>query len=117
MNNAFKKTLCQLVTVALVMAPFSSGQASMISTEQVNSTAAIQLDRDVVTSYLGRAETVSQFQANGLDTQKAVERVAAMSNDEVHSLAGQVNAVPAGGDGLVAVILVVFFIWYFAFRR
>jgi hypothetical protein len=40
-----------------------------------------------------------------------------MTDAEVGTLAGQINAVPVGGDGIVALVLVVFFIWYFAFRR
>jgi hypothetical protein len=83
----------------------------------VNTAATVQVDRNLVSSYLSRAQTVSEFQAVGLDTQTALDRVAAMTDDEVSTLAGQINAVPAGGDGLVALVLVVFFIWYFAFRR
>jgi hypothetical protein len=60
---------------------------------------------------------VSELQALGLDAQVAIDRVAAMTDDEVSTLAGKISAVPAGGDGLIALVLVVFFIWYFAFRK
>ena len=52
-----------------------------------------------------------------MDPQAARDRVAALTDEGVHTLAGKVNAVPAGGEGLVLLILVIFFIWYFAFRR
>ena len=60
---------------------------------------------------------MNELQNLGLDAQTAKDRVDAMTNDEVSTLAGKIVAAPAGGDGLVLLILVVFFIWYFAFRR
>lgn len=117
MNTIFKATICRFLAIALMMIPFQTGQASMIGTDQVHAASTVQVDRNTVVSYLNRAETAGQFQALGLDTQTALDRVAMMSDDEVKTLAGKVNAVPAGGDGLIAIILVVFFIWYFAFRR
>ena len=117
MNSAFKKMMCRFLAVALITLPFQTGQASMIGTEQVSAAATVQANRSLVLNHLNRAQTVSEFQALGLDAQQARDRVAAMSDEEVGNLAGQINAVPAGGDGLVALILVVFFIWYFAFRR
>lgn len=117
MNSAFKKMICRFLAVALMTLPFQTGQASMIGTDQVNTATTVQLDRSLVVNFLSRSQTVSEFQAMGLDTQTAIDRVAAMTDDEVGTLAGKINAVPAGGDGLVVLILVVFFIWYFAFRR
>lgn len=117
MHSTFKKMLCRFLAVALITLPFQTGQASMIGTDQVTAAAAVQADRNLVSTYLSRSQTVSEFQALGLDAQAARDRVASMTDEEVRGLAGQINAVPAGGDGLIAVILVVFFIWYFAFRR
>lgn len=116
MNSTFKKLLCRFLAVALITLPFQTGQASMIGTDQVNAAATVQADRNMVSSYLSRAQTVSEFQALGLDAQDARDRVASMTDAEVSTLASQIHAVPAGGDGLVLLILVVFFIWYFAFR-
>ena len=54
----------------------------------------------------------------GIDAQTAQNRVASMTDDEVGTLAGKIHAMPAGADGgLALIILIVFFIWYFAFRR
>lgn len=117
MNSAFKKLICRFLAVALITLPFQTGQASMIGTDQVNVASTVQIDRSLVVSHLSRSQTVTEFQALGMDAQTAIDRVAAMTDDEVSSLAGKITAVPAGGDGLVVLILVVFFIWYFAFRR
>ena len=120
MKSTLTSMICRVLVIAMMMLPFQTGQASMIGADQANSaatTATVQLDRDVVVNFLSRAQTAEQFQSLGLDAQAAKDRVAAMTDAEVSVLAGKVSAVPAGGDGLVLLIFVVFFIWYFAFRR
>ncbi len=117
MVSALKNITCRFLAIALMMLPFQTGQAKMIGMDQVNSAAAAQVDRNVVLSHLSRSQVVNELQTLGVDAQAAKDRVAAMTDDEVSALAGKINAVPAGGDGLIALILVVFFIWYFAFRR
>ena len=117
MKLVLRNLINYILVVALIMAPFQSGQASMISTDQVATAASAQAERMTVTNLLNRAETISELQSLGLDAKATTDRLAAMTDEEVHTLVGQVNAVPVGGDGLIALILVVFFIWYFAFRR
>jgi hypothetical protein len=121
MSTTFKMMLCRVLAVAMLLLPFHTGQAAMIGADQVNAVSAAQqvasAERVLVVDFLNRAQTVSEFQSLGLDHQSAVQRVAAMSDAEVATLAGKINAMPAGADGLVLLILVVFFIWYFAFRR
>lgn len=116
MNSTFKKLLCRFLAVALITLPFQTGQASMIGTDQVNAAVTVQADRNFVTTYLARAQTVSEFQALGLSAQDANDRVASMTDAEVSALADQIEAAPAGAS-LVVLLLVVFGIWYFAFRR
>lgn len=117
MNSALKKMICRFLAIALITLPFQTGQASMIGTEQVTTAASVQLDRNIVLSYLSRAQTVSELQALGVDGKTASDRVAAMTDDEVGTLAGKITAAPAGGDGVLLLIVVVFAVWYFAFRR
>ena len=119
MNSTFKNILCRAMAIAVLLLPFQTGQASMIGTDQANAAASAQVDRNVVVSYLSRAQTVKEFQSMGLDAQAATDRVARMSDAEVSSLAGKINSAPAGADGGTALVIlvVVFFIWYFAFRR
>ncbi len=108
-----------MLAVAIFIVPFQTSHAGMIGTHQAASTStssAAESNRNVVLNYLQRAQTVSDFENLGLDADVAKVRVAAMSDAEVGSLAGKINAVPAGSDGIVLLVLVVFFIWYFAFR-
>lgn len=116
MKSALTNMICRFLAITLMMLPFQVGQAGMIGADQINSAATVQVDRNVVLNYLNRSQTVNELQALGLDAQTAKDRVAAMTDAEVGTLAGKINAVPAGGE-LVALILVVFFIWFFAFRK
>ena len=118
MNFALKKLICHSLAAALVIVPFQSVQAGMLGTDQVVSAAASQMDRSVVLGYLNRAQTVDELRAMGLNPQDAAQRVAAMTDAEVSTLAGQVNMLPAGADSGVLLLLAIGFgIWYFAFRR
>lgn len=116
MRTTLTRAICRFLAIALMMMPFQYAQAGMIGTDQAASTLSAQTDRAAVTSFLSRSQTASELQSMGLDPQAALDRVAAMTDAEVSSLAGKINALPAGGDGLVLLVLVVFFIWYFAFR-
>ncbi len=118
MKSTLTRMICHFLVIATAMLPFQSVQAGMIGTDQVISAASAQVERNTVLNFLSRSETVSQLQSLGLDAQSANNRVAAMTDDEVRTLAGKIHSLPAGGDGgLALLILVVFFVWYFAFRK
>lgn len=119
MKSALTRMICRFLAIALMALPFQGIQAGMIGTDEASSAASVQTDRSVVLNYLNRTQTVNELQALGLDPQAARDRVAAMTDDEVGTLAGQISAAPAGGDGGAVLLLavVIFAIWYFAFRR
>ena len=118
MKSALTRMICRFLAIALMLLPFQTGQASMIGTDRAIAAAAVQLDRDVVSNFLNRSQTVEQFQALGLDAQVARDRVAAMTDDEVGKIAGKIHELPAGGlVGLLLVVLLVVLIWVVATRR
>ena len=120
MNSALKNMIFRFPAIAIMMLLFQTAHAGTIGAGQVNYIAAAQADRGVTISFMSRSQTVKQFETQGLDTEAARDRVAAMSDAEVGTLAGKIEAAPAGGDGLVLLVPLVllgFFIWYFVFRR
>lgn len=117
MKSAVTQLLCRFLAIALMMLPYQSGQAGMIGTDLAASPASVQADRNTISSFLSRAQTVNELQSLGLDPRAAQDRVAAMTDAEVSSLAGKMRALPAGGDGLVLLILVLLIVWLVAFRR
>jgi hypothetical protein len=117
MNNALKQLLCRFLAVAMMILPYQTGQASMIGTDLAVQPAGAQADRNAISSFLNRAQTVNELHALGLDPQVAQDRVAAMTDAEVSSLAGKMHALPAGGDGLIIILLLVLLIYLIVARR
>ncbi len=109
MNAALTQVLCRFLAIALILLPCQAAQAGMIGTDQAATPAAAQAGRQAVSSYLGRAQTVSEMQALGLDAQAAQDRVDAMTDAEVSAIAGKINEQPAGG--VLLLILVVLLIY------
>ena len=109
------RTICRLLMVLMAWMPIYVAQAGMIGTEQfVGSTT--QADRAAVLAVISRSDVASQLQSLGLDPATAKDRVAAMTDQEVRSLAGSLNALPAGasssGGAILLLILIGVLIWW-----
>lgn len=117
MSKAFMKLVSRVLIVSTLLLSFQA-QAGMISTEQAAGAAA-QLDRDTVVRTIDRPEVASQLQAMGLSSAAAHERLAAMSDEEVRSLAGKINSLPAGADsGWAWLVVIAIGIWaFYSWRR
>ena len=118
MRSAVVRMICRFLVVSLTFLSFSAS-AGMIGVDQL-AAANAQSDRAAVMSFVSRSEVASQLQARGVDPQLARERIAAMSDQEVQSLKGQIDALPAGASDagvIVAVIVIALVVWYFWFRR
>ncbi|MGV3493432.1 MAG: PA2779 family protein [Ramlibacter sp.] len=119
MNLAFRKTTCRALVASLLALSFQTAQAGLIGAEQAAG-ETMSTERALVLGAFDRAEVVAQLQQAGIDPMAARERVRAMSDQEVHALAQDMQTAPAGAMsdwGWVAVILVAAAVWYFAIRR
>lgn len=110
------RMICRFLIVAMAVLPFQSVQAGMIGADQVASAAKGQADRATVLGFMNRTEVAGQLQAMGVDLQTAKDRVAAMTDQEVGTLAGNLDSLPAGahtsGWAWAAVILIAVWIIY-----
>lgn len=110
------KLISQLLIVSMVLLPFST-QAGMIGTDQVIANATAQANRDKVRDFVSRTDVVKQFEALGLTTTTAQERVNAMTQEEINSIAGKIDSLPAGALsnwGWAGVVVVLgLAVWYF----
>ena len=61
-----------------------------------------------VNSMLERADVRDRLEAMGVQSADVQSRVAALSDDEVSKLAAQMDSLPAGGDGLVGALVLIF---------
>ena len=119
MKSVWAKTLCRLLVVLMVWSPMQYAQAGMIGTDQVASVAS-QADRNTVLQFLDRAEVARQMQSMGVDAATVRDRVAAMTDQEVQSIAGKIQSMPAGADDVGVIILILVIaavVWWVWFRR
>jgi hypothetical protein len=84
-----KKLLTSLTLSLALIAPYA--QAALIPTEQAT-------ERERVKELVARPELARQLKQMGIAPEEIQGRIDAMTDEEVRSLAGRINAVPAGGD-------------------
>jgi hypothetical protein len=86
-----------------------AAQAGMVSTLQAVEASTRVQDLATVNAGLARAEVRAQFAALGVEPAQVESRVAALTDSELRTLAGQMAEMPAGADAL-AVIGIVFLV-------
>ena len=117
MKSVWARIFCRLLVALMIWTPYQFATAGMIGTDQVV-TASTQADRAAVLGFVGRGDVARQLQSLGIDPKTAQDRIGALSDQEVQSLAGKIQSLPAGADGadvavgilIIAVIAVV--VWY-----
>ena len=120
MTTTMKKMTCRTLVVSLLALSLQTANAGLSGADQAAAAGAAPTERGMVMSVLARAETAAQLQAQGIDPSLARQRVAAMSDQEVHALAQDIQTAPAGAmssGAWIAVVVVAGLIWYFAFRK
>ena len=103
MPRLFKRLLSSLLIVCLAGLGLPA-HAGMLPTDAANPARARVL------TVLERSDVQAQLRANGVNPGDVKARVAAMTDDEVAQLAGQIESLPAGGTDVLGFILVVFVI-------
>jgi hypothetical protein len=108
--SQFKRFVASLVIAgtALMGLPMQA-QAGIVSTDAALQSAESTAQRERVTEFLLRGDVQKELQSHGLAADKAVERVAAMSDAEVAQLAGRIDQAPAGGD-ILGILFTIFII-------
>ena len=103
MIRLFKRLLSSLLIVCLAGLGLPV-RAGMLPTDAANPARARVL------TVLERSDVQAQLQAKGVSQADVKARVAAMSDDEVAQLAGQIDSLPAGGSDVLTIILVAFLV-------
>ena len=88
-----------------------AAQAGIVGTEVIVSSAQAQQDRTQIMNLLDRKDIQEQLVSHGVTTEQAKARVDSLSDAETHTLANQLNTLPAGGDaGILGVIVTIFLV-------
>ena len=104
-----------LIGATVWVAPASAG---MIGTDKVAGDSQASTDRERVKALVARPEIAKQLEALGVPPDKAQSRIDAMTDSEVRTLAGRIDALPAGGEftdwqwvmiiiGIIIIVLLV----------
>ena len=105
--NRTRRFIASLLVVSMIglgLPPPS--QAAIVATDAA--LAAAQRDR--VATLLGRADVRAQLEAHGVRPADVQARVAALTDAEVAQLAGQLDRLPAGGEGIIGALVIVFLV-------
>jgi uncharacterized protein DUF6627 len=100
MIATIRRFIASLLVICIAM-PLPT-QAAMVATDQALGSAA----REHMNQVLARADVQARLVQFGVNAHDVQGRIAAMSDDEVASLAGEIDALPAGGDILGAIVLI-----------
>ncbi len=87
-----------------------AAQAAMVPTDKVIDQSTAANDRERVKSFLAREDVQRQMATLGVDPDNAAERVAGLSDAEVHKIANKLDELPAGQDAIGTILGVLVFI-------
>jgi hypothetical protein len=90
------KVICSILVSCMMLLPFTT-HARLISTEEAATSSVDMNSRDKVNGFIKRSDVVAKFQQLGLSQANALERVAAMTQQEVDLIASKVDSMPTGG--------------------
>jgi Tfp pilus assembly protein FimV len=108
--NHFKRITASLLIASTAMLGMPMvAQAGIVSSSEAMASTAQTDARAQVAAVLARADVRAGMAERGLSVEQAQERVRAMSDDEVASLAGRIDQAPAGGD-ILGILFTVFII-------
>lgn len=99
-----------LITSVAFIGFTQSVQAALIGTEQAAVAVSPQQDRAKIAALLSRPEAQAQLEKLGISKSDAAARVAALTDAEARTLAQKVDTLPAGGDGIIGALLLIFII-------
>ena len=106
--DSFRRACVTLVSLSLLSLGMQApAVAGVVSTADAAAIARGEDPRALVDATLARADVQAKFAELGVDAADIEGRLAALSDQEIAKLAGQIESAPAGGDAL-AVIGIVF---------
>ncbi|WP_372521636.1 PA2779 family protein [Sulfuricaulis sp.] len=87
-----------------------AAHAGMIGTEAVVNAAQAQQYRERLLTTLNRDDVQAQLLARGVEPAQVQARVDSLTDEEVQTLATNMDQLPAGGDGVVEALVLIFII-------
>lgn len=114
--------LFTFIPVALISTPSNAAvtQSQMIAPEE-NASTKREINEIKVRRALENKIVAEKLMSHGLTKEEVSEKISTMSDEQVHQIASLADRIPAGGDGVVAVVvtllviaalvLLIIFLW------
>ena len=99
------------VFMFILSGPYQSAMAAMIGTEAAIDAGQAQNAREYLNGFLAREDVRNALISQGIDPQEAKNRIASLTDEEAQRVADQLEQLPAGGDFLVTLLVIVFLIF------
>jgi hypothetical protein len=114
MNAKLSHRMCVAVLGAALSLQTSVAMAGIVPTDQLAAPNQTETEKAKVQAFMDRADVRDRLQALGVDAPSAKDRVAGMTDQEVHAMAQKIDSMPAGGtlsnNDLLLVLLIVLLI-------
>ncbi len=105
--------IAMAMLMAMTSMPIGVAKAEMVTTDQVIERSDPAEDRTQVMDFMLREDVQQQLTTLGVDPEEAARRVASLSDEEIQAIAGRLDELPAGQNGVGAVvgaILIIFLV-------
>jgi hypothetical protein len=100
-----------IISMLSLVVPYQPCLAALIGTETVLDVAKGHETRENINRILAREDVQMVLRAQGISPEEAKARVNALSDAEVVALEKKLNQLPAGGDGLGAVVFALLLVF------
>jgi len=105
--NPFYRCLARvLIVCTMAIGMPLPASAEMVTTDSIQAAG----ERDKVREFFDRADVRAQMESMGVDQDAARDRVDALTDQEIQNIAGRIDTMPAGGDGILGVLFAIFIV-------
>ena len=114
-NHARNLGIFMAVIMLLISIPCQSVVAALIDTETIQNSERGREARDQLKQLFAREDVQAALIAHGIDPAEAKRRIDALSDDEVIRIADEIDRLPAGGNSLLligVILLAAMLVWY-----
>ena len=103
------KVICILFTILMlsICVPYQSALAALVGTETILENSRISETRSYLKKALEREDVRDALLARDIDPMEAQARIDSLSDTEIARIADQMDQLPAGGDTLFILLIVV----------
>lgn len=103
------KVICIVFTILMlsISVPYQSALAALVGTETILENSRISETRSYLKEALEREGVRDALLARGIDPMEAQARIDSLSDTEIARIADQMDQLPAGGDTLFILLIVI----------